>query len=39
VKNLKAGWERIFSYGGTIVRDENQKPFMAVVTIRNIGEH
>jgi PAS domain S-box-containing protein len=36
VKNLKAGWQRIFGYGGTLVRDDNDQPLMAIVTIRDI---
>jgi PAS domain S-box-containing protein len=38
VKNLKLGWERIFSYGGTLVRDPENLPLMAIVTIRDVTE-
>lgn len=36
VKNLKAGWQRIFSYGGTLVQDADKESLMAIVTIRDI---
>ncbi len=36
VKNLKAGWERVFSYGGALVHNEEKQPFMAIVTIRDV---
>jgi PAS domain S-box-containing protein len=36
VKNLKAGWEQIFSYGGTLVRDLENQPLMAILTIRDV---
>ena len=29
-------WRRIFSYGGSLVRDANDRPLMAIVTIRDI---
>ncbi len=31
-------WERIFNYGGTLVRDADGNPLMAVVTITDITE-
>ncbi len=37
-KNIKAGWMRIFNYGGTLVHDANGKPLMAVITIGDITE-
>ena len=36
VRNVRAGWERLFSYGGTLVRDSAGKPLMAIVTIRDV---
>jgi PAS domain S-box-containing protein len=36
VRNVKAGWERIFSYGGTLVRATTSQPLMAIVTIRDV---
>jgi PAS domain S-box-containing protein len=36
VRNIKAGWERIFNYGGTLVQDTNNQPLMAIVTISDI---
>lgn len=36
VRNTKAGWRKIFSFGGTLVRDANGQPLMAVVTISDI---
>lgn len=38
VRNKKVGLEKIFSYGGTLVRDETGKAHMAVVTIRDVTE-
>jgi len=32
------GWQRIFSYGGALARDEDGQPLLAVVTIRDITE-
>ena len=31
-------WERIFSYGGTLVHDANKEPLMAIVTVGDITE-
>jgi PAS domain S-box-containing protein len=36
VRNLKTNVERIFSYGGTVVRDATDSPLMAIVTIRDV---
>jgi signal transduction histidine kinase len=36
VRHLQEGWVRIFSYGGTLVRDEYGASIMAVVTITDI---
>jgi PAS domain S-box-containing protein len=30
------GWERIFSYGGTLIRDDRGEPWMGVLTIRDV---
>jgi signal transduction histidine kinase/PAS domain-containing protein/ActR/RegA family two-component response regulator len=38
VRHLQAGWERIFSYGGSLVRDAAGRPLLAVVTIRDVTE-
>lgn len=38
VRRLGTDWHRIFSYGGTLVRDANGPPLMAVVTISDITE-
>jgi hypothetical protein len=33
VRNVKAAWDRIFSYGGSLVRDAQEQALMATVTI------
>lgn len=38
VRHTQAGWQRVFNYGGTIVRDIGGQPLMAIVTIRDITE-
>ena len=38
VRNIKAGWQRIFNYGGTLVHDANNQPLLAIVTISDITE-
>ena len=38
IRRLKSDWQRIFSYGGTLARDANGEPMMAVLTIRDITE-
>jgi len=38
IRNLRAGWRRVFSYGGTLVRDDGGQPTMAVVTMSDITE-
>src|ERR1051325_5838432 len=38
VRRIHTGWERIFSYGGTLVHDPAGKPLMAVVTDSDITE-
>src|SRR3989338_3512794 len=37
VRHLQAGWKRIYSYGGTLVRDNGQ-PLLAILTISDITE-
>jgi PAS domain S-box-containing protein len=38
VRNIRADWERIFNYGGTLVHDANNKPLMAIVTVSDITQ-
>jgi PAS domain S-box-containing protein len=38
IRRIKGDWERIFSYGGTLVPDANGKPLMAVVTLSDVTE-
>jgi len=38
VRNKRANWERTFDYGGTLVRDANNRPLMAIVTVSDITE-
>jgi PAS domain S-box-containing protein len=38
IHRIQGGWQRIFSYGGTLVRDAAGQPQMAVVTLRDITE-
>ncbi len=38
IRNTRAGWEKIFNYGGTLVRDDGGEAMMAVVTISDITE-
>ena len=38
VRRHEAGWERVFSYGGSLVHDAAGQPLMAVVTITDITE-
>ncbi len=35
-KHIQAGWQRVYSYGGTLVRDAGGQPLMAIVTISDI---
>jgi len=37
-KHLQAGWQRVYSYGGTLVRDAGGQPLVAILTIRDITE-
>lgn len=38
VKNIQAGWQRIFSYGGTIANDDAGNALVAIVTINDITQ-
>lgn len=38
IRRTDADWERVFSYGGTLVRDASGRPIMAIVTITDITE-
>jgi PAS domain S-box-containing protein len=38
VRRRHADWQRVFSYGGTLVHDPDGRPTMAVVTIRDVTE-
>ncbi|MEJ6001233.1 CHASE3 domain-containing protein [Paucibacter soli] len=37
VRQLQAGWQRIFSYGGTLARDADGRALLAIVTVRDIS--
>jgi PAS domain S-box-containing protein len=39
IRHIQAGWQRIYSYGGTLVRDADGRPLMALVTISDISEN
>ena len=38
IRRIQADWQRVFSYGGTLVHDTGGQPLMAVVTISDITE-
>ncbi len=38
IRHRQAGWQRIFSYGGTLVHDPAGQPLLATVTICDITE-
>ncbi len=38
IRRIKSDWQRIFNYGGVLVRDAAGRPMMAVVTISDITE-
>jgi PAS domain S-box-containing protein len=38
VRNLKAGWQRVFNYGGTLVQGADNRSLMAIVTISDITQ-
>jgi PAS domain S-box-containing protein len=38
IRRLQSDWQRIFNYGGVLVRDASGRPMMAVVTINDITD-
>ena len=36
IKRINSNWERVFNYGGTLVRNAQDQPLMAVITITDI---
>lgn len=38
IRRIRGEWQRIFNYGGTLVRDADGQPLLAVVTFRDITE-
>jgi PAS domain S-box-containing protein len=38
IRRTQGNWQRVFSYGGTLVRDADGQPMMAIVTMRDITE-
>ncbi len=36
IRHKRLDWERIFSYGGSLIRDERGEPWMGVLTIRDV---
>ena len=38
IRHLEKGWQRVFSYGGTLARDAAGAPVLAVITIADITE-
>src|SRR5439155_1113906 len=38
VRNIRADWERIFNYGGTLVHDGSNEPLLAIVTVSDITQ-
>jgi signal transduction histidine kinase/HAMP domain-containing protein len=38
IRHIPADWQRVFSYGGTLVRDAGGRPLMAVVTMSDVTE-
>jgi PAS domain S-box-containing protein len=38
IHRLKAPWQRIYNYGGSLVRDEQGQPLMAILTLGDITE-
>ena len=38
IRRHEGTWHRVFNYGGTLVRDANGQPMMAVVTVSDITE-
>jgi len=38
IRRVRSDWERVFSYGGTLVRDAEGRPLLAVITLSDITE-
>jgi PAS domain S-box-containing protein len=38
IRRLQSGWQRIFNYSGTLVRDQDGRPMLAIVTLTDITE-
>ncbi len=38
VRHLQAGWRKVFNYGGTLVRDTDDRSLMAIVTVSDITD-
>lgn len=38
IRRRHNGWQRVFSYGGSLARDAEGRPLLAIVTIRDITE-
>jgi signal transduction histidine kinase len=38
IRRINGDWQRVFSYGGTLVRDSHDQPKLAVVTLTDITE-
>ncbi len=36
IRHTKVGWQRVFGYGGALVRDAEGQPLLAVLTINDI---
>jgi PAS domain S-box-containing protein len=39
VRHIQAGWQRVYNYGGTLIRDASGEPLMAILTISDITEN
>ncbi len=38
IRHIHSDWQRVFNYGGTLVRDAGGQPLMAIVTVSDISE-
>ncbi|HEY3319091.1 MAG TPA: diguanylate cyclase [Planctomycetota bacterium] len=38
IRRVGSSWQRVFSYGGTLVRDDHGQPRLAVITLSDITE-
>ncbi|MHB0956222.1 MAG: PAS domain S-box protein [Pirellulaceae bacterium] len=38
IRRVSSDWQRVFSYGGTLVRDADGQPLIAVITVNDITE-